>query len=74
MYAITIAEDRSLHWTPVPDPVVKPGEVLIDVRAAALNRADLMQRAGQYPPPPGWPGRRCSTSRLGGFTATCGRG
>ena len=55
MYAITIAEDRSLHWTPVPDPVVKPGEVLIDVRAAALNRADLMQRAGQYPPPPGWP-------------------
>jgi len=55
MHAILVAEDRSLVWSDVPEPVVKDGEVLIDVHAAALNRADLLQRAGQYPPPPGWP-------------------
>ena len=55
MHAILIAEDRSLSWSEVPDPVLKADEILIDVRAAALNRADLLQRAGQYPPPPGWP-------------------
>ncbi|HEY6081166.1 MAG TPA: NAD(P)H-quinone oxidoreductase [Polyangiaceae bacterium] len=37
----------------VPEPQLGPGEVLIDVRAAALNRADLLQRRGLYPPPPG---------------------
>lgn len=37
----------------VPDPVPGPGEVLLAVQAAAVNRADLMQRAGNYPPPPG---------------------
>ena len=36
-----------------PDPVPGPGEVLIDVRAAGVNRPDAMQRAGQYPPPKG---------------------
>jgi putative PIG3 family NAD(P)H quinone oxidoreductase len=36
-----------------PDPVAGPGEVLLDVAAAALNRADLLQRQGHYPPPPG---------------------
>lgn len=55
MHAILIAEDRSLLWSEVPDPTPAAGEVIIDVHAAALNRADLMQRAGNYPPPPGWP-------------------
>ena len=47
--------DRSLHWSDVPDPVIKPDEVLVKVKAAALTRADLMQREGDYPPPPGCP-------------------
>src|SRR5260221_2998312 len=42
-----------LHVTEVPDPVPAPGEVLLRVRATALNRADLAQRRGFYPPPPG---------------------
>ena len=37
----------------VPDPVRGPGEVLVDVAATAVNRADLLQRQGYYPPPPG---------------------
>lgn len=36
-----------------PDPVTGPGEILIRVRAAGVNRPDLLQRAGRYPPPPG---------------------
>src|SRR5437899_1053166 len=47
----------------VPDPVPGPGEVLVDVAAAGLNRADVMQRMGHYPPPPGappYPGLECS--------------
>jgi len=44
-----------LHWTDVPDPVRKENEVLIEIHAAAVNHADLLQRAGKYPPPPGWP-------------------
>jgi len=55
MHAVLVDENRSLVWSEVPDPVAKAHEVLIDVRAAALNRADLMQRAGEYPSPPGWP-------------------
>jgi putative PIG3 family NAD(P)H quinone oxidoreductase len=42
-----------LGWGEVPDPVLRPGEVLVDVVATAVNRADLLQRAGFYPPPPG---------------------
>src|SRR4051812_26482340 len=38
-----------------PDPVPEDGEILIRVRAAGINGADLMQRAGHYPPPPGAP-------------------
>lgn len=47
--------DRSLSWSDVPDPVMKSDEVLVKIEAAALNRADLMQREGDYPPPPGAP-------------------
>ncbi|MBR5743083.1 MAG: NAD(P)H-quinone oxidoreductase [Clostridia bacterium] len=55
MKAILINDDQSLCWDVVPDPVPQPDEVLIEIRYAALNRADLMQRAGNYPPPPGAP-------------------
>jgi NADPH2:quinone reductase len=55
MRAILVDEKKSLVWTEVPDPVPKAGELLVDVHAAGLNRADLLQRAGTYPPPSGWP-------------------
>lgn len=55
MYAMLVDENRSMHWTEVADPVPKEGEILLEIHAAALNRADLLQRAGKYPPPPGWP-------------------
>jgi len=44
---------RPLIWQETVDPTVGPDEVLVEIRATALNRADLMQRAGNYPPPPG---------------------
>ena len=56
MRAVTISEPGGpevLGWGEVPDPVCGPGEVLVDVVAAAVNRADLLQRQGHYPPPPG---------------------
>lgn len=60
MKAIVInKQDQSLSYTDVPNPILKQGEVLIETYAAALNRADLLQREGNYPPPPGcpeWPG------------------
>ena len=55
MKAILVNEDRTLRWDDVPDPVIKDDEVLVKIEAAALNRADLMQREGDYPPPPGCP-------------------
>ncbi|MCW2918867.1 MAG: NADPH:quinone oxidoreductase [Actinomycetia bacterium] len=58
MYAIEIREPGGpdvLEWTHVPDPVPGPGEVLIEVAASAVNRADLLQRQGFYPPPKGAP-------------------
>ena len=53
MRAMTITEDHRLELAELPEPVPSPGEVLIDVVAAGVNRADLAQTAGQYPPPPG---------------------
>lgn len=55
MRAVQVDEEQALVWSEVPDPVPRAGELLVDVHAAALNRADLLQRAGNYPPPPGWP-------------------
>ena len=58
MRAITIPEPGaadSLVLDEVPDPEAGPGQVLIDVVAAGVNRADVMQRLGHYPPPPGAP-------------------
>ncbi|NIL78979.1 NAD(P)H-quinone oxidoreductase [Rhodococcus sp. B10] len=56
MHAITLTEFGSpdvMQWTEVPDPTPEPGQVVVDVAATAVNRADLMQRQGKYPPPPG---------------------
>ena len=57
MKAILVQDDQSLIYGNVPDPVIRSDEVLIEIHYAALNRADLMQREGDYPPPPGgaWP-------------------
>ena len=55
MKAILVNDDRSLRWDNVPDPIIKAEEVLVKIEYAALNRADLMQREGDYPPPEGCP-------------------
>lgn len=55
MKAILVNDDRSLSWSDVPNPVLKSDDVLVKIEYAALNRADLMQREGDYPPPPGCP-------------------
>lgn len=66
MKAVVISEFGDpdvLRLEDVPDPTVRTGEVLIDVAAAGVNRADLLQRAGHYPPPagaPAWPGMEVS--------------
>ena len=62
MRAIVI-EDKQLVLREVPDPVAGDGEVVVDVTAAGVNRADVSQRQGHYPPPPGAPpylGLECS--------------
>ena len=53
MHAVIADESGSLHWGETPRPTAGPGEVLIAVVAAGVNRADLLQAAGKYPPPPG---------------------
>ena len=55
MHAITIRDDErnTLEWSEVPDPEPGPGQVLVRARATAVNRADLLQRRGLYPVPPG---------------------
>lgn len=55
MIAMTVNKTQQLIPTEVADPVPKNGEVLIEVEAASVNRADLMQRSGNYPSPEGWP-------------------
>jgi putative PIG3 family NAD(P)H quinone oxidoreductase len=77
MHAVVISEPGGpevLQWTEVADPQPGPGEVLVEVAAAGVNRADLMQRQGLYPPPPGappYPGLECSgtVAALGGGVA-----
>jgi putative PIG3 family NAD(P)H quinone oxidoreductase len=66
MHAVVITEaggPEVLRWQPVPDPACGPDEVVVAVAASAVNRADLLQRQGAYPPPagsPAWPGLECS--------------
>ena len=55
MKAILVNNDKSLRWDEVPNPVLSEDEVLVKVEYAALNRADLMQREGDYPSPEGCP-------------------
>ena len=55
MKAILVNDDRSLRWDDVENPVLGNDDCLVKIEAAALNRADLMQREGDYPPPPGCP-------------------
>ncbi len=55
MKAILVNDDRTLRWDNVPDPVLGNDDCLVKIEAAALNRADLMQREGDYPPPAGCP-------------------
>lgn len=55
MKAILVDQEKHLHWSEVADPVVGPEDVLVKIEAAGVNRADLMQREGNYPPPPGCP-------------------
>ena len=55
MKAILVNDDRSLRWDNVPDPILGEDDCLVKIEAAALNRADLMQREGDYPPPAGCP-------------------
>lgn len=63
MQAIVIDKPDSFVWADVPDPEAAEGGVVVDVTAAAVNQADIMQRKGHYPPPPGappYPGLECS--------------
>ncbi len=66
MRAITINEfggPEVLRWEEVPDPVAGPGEVVVAIAASAVNRADILQRQGFYPPPKGappYPGLECA--------------
>ncbi len=53
MRAIVVDDEKNLVVGEVPVPVPAPGEVLVEIAAAGINRADLMQRQGLYPPPPG---------------------
>jgi len=55
MKAILVGANKELMWTDVENPVIKPDEVLVKIHAAALNRADLLQRQGKYPSPEGCP-------------------
>ncbi len=82
MRAVVITEPGGpdvLRVEEVPDPVPGPGEVVIDVATAGVNRADLLQRAGLYPPPEGtapYPGLECSgrVSAVGPDVTTWGLG
>ena len=56
MFAITQKDfggPETLVWDKVADPRPEPGEVIIDITSTAVNRADLLQRGGNYPPPTG---------------------
>ena len=55
MKAVLVDENKNLVWSDVADPIIKDDEVLVKIHAAALNRADLLQRQGKYPSPAGCP-------------------
>lgn len=56
MYAVVVegqGPESTLHWREMPDPVLRRGDALIKVDSAGVNRADLLQRSGLHPVPPG---------------------
>jgi len=55
MKAMLVDENKKLVWSDVADPVLNEDSVIIDIEAAALNRADILQKNGKYPSPKGWP-------------------
>lgn len=55
MKAMLVDQNQNLVWSDVADPIMKEDEVLVKIYAAALNRADLLQRQGKYPSPAGCP-------------------
>lgn len=55
MKAVRINDDKSLSWVDVEDPITQDNEVKIKVEVSSINRADLLQREGSYPPPTGAP-------------------
>lgn len=55
MKAMLVDENKNLIWSDVEKPTPKEDEILIKIHAAALNRADLLQKNGTYPSPKGWP-------------------
>ena len=55
MKAMLVDENKNLVWSDVADPIINDDEVLVKIHAAALNRADLLQRQGKYPSPKGCP-------------------
>lgn len=75
MRAVVVTEPggpEALAWREVPEPICGPEDVIIDVAASAVNRADILQRQGRYPPPAGaapWLGLECS-----GVVAAVGSG
>ena len=72
MRAVVISEPGGpdvLQLAEVPDPEAGPGEAVVEIVEASVNRADVMQRQGLYPPPPGaptYPGLECSGRVAGG--------
>ena len=55
MKAMLVCAEEQMVWSDVAEPVAGRGEVLIEVYAAGVNRADILQRKGTYPSPPGCP-------------------
>ncbi|MDD7413817.1 MAG: NAD(P)H-quinone oxidoreductase [bacterium] len=55
MKAMLVTGEENLVWSEVPDPVPAAGEALVEIHAAGVNRADILQRRGTYPSPKGCP-------------------
>ena len=55
MKAMLVDQQQNMIWSDVPDPVIGDEDVLVKIAAAGVNRADLLQRQGKYPSPPGCP-------------------
>ena len=70
MKAMLVKENEALVWSEVADPVISEDEVLVKIRAAGVNRADLLQRQGKYPSPPGCP--EWMGLEIAGEIAACG--